>query len=111
VGLRVTQYSVLAVLGRLGASSLQDLARELVMDRSTLGHNLRPLEREGLVRLAMDKADRRTRRLELSAEGKAKLEEARPHWRAAQKRFEAGYGAAAAKDLRSTMRRVVESAS
>lgn len=111
VGLRITQYSVLAFLGRLGPSKLQDLADALVMDRSTLGHNLRPLERDGLVRLAVDENDRRTRRLELSPAGKAKLEEARPHWRAAQKRFEGSYGATAAKELRTTMRRVVESAS
>lgn len=110
VGLRITQYSVLAFLGRLGPSTLQDLADALVMDRSTLGHNLRPLERDGLVRLAVDENDRRTRRLELSPAGRAKLEEARPRWRAAQKRFEGSYGADAAKELRTTMRRVVESA-
>jgi DNA-binding MarR family transcriptional regulator len=110
-GLRVTQYSVLSILARVGPSSVQDLAAALVMDRSTLGHNLRPLEREGLIRLAVDSNDRRTRRLDLTALGKAKLEESRPHWQRAQKRFEASYGAPDAKQLRSSLRRVVESAS
>jgi DNA-binding MarR family transcriptional regulator len=110
-GLRVTQYSVLSILDRVGPSSVQDLAAALVMDRSTLGHNLRPLEREGLIRLAVDSNDRRTRRLVLTAQGKAKLEEARPHWQRAQKRFEASYGAADAKQLRSSLRRAVDSAS
>lgn len=110
-GLRVTQYSVLSSLDRVGPSSVQDLAAALVMDRSTLGHNLRPLEREGLIKLAVDKSDKRTRRLELTAQGKAKLEESRPFWRSAQARFEASYGAASAKELRSVLRRVVDSTS
>lgn len=108
-GLRVTQYSVLAVLGRRGPSSVQDLAAALVMDRSTLGHNLRPLERDGLVRLEVDEEDRRARRLALTPAGKDKLEEARPHWRRAQKQFESSYGVSEAKELRATMQRVVES--
>ena len=109
-GLRVTQYSVLSILDRVGPSSVQDLAAALVMDRSTLGHNLRPLEREGLIRLAVDSNDRRTRRLDLTPQGKAKLEESRPHWQRAQQRFEASYGAPDAKQLRTSLRRVVESA-
>ena len=108
VGLRATQYSVLNRLDRLGPSCVQDLADALVLDRSTLGHNLRPLERDGFVRLATERGDRRTRRLELTASGKAKLDAARPLWRAAQARFEASYGKADAKDLRTALRRVVE---
>jgi DNA-binding MarR family transcriptional regulator len=110
-GLRTTQYSVLSTLDRLGPSSVQDLADALVLDRSTLGHNLRPLERDGLVRLATERGDRRTRRLELTASGKAKLDEARPLWRAAQARFDATYGKEDAKNLRTALRRVVDTVS
>lgn len=109
-GLRVTQYSVIAVLDRLGPSTLQELAAELVMDRSTLGHNLRPLEREGLVVLATDPRDKRTRRLELTPEGKKRLEQARRAWRRAQEQFESRYGEADAKELRRLLLRAVESA-
>lgn len=109
VDLRVTQYSLLSVLERRGPSSLNDLARELVMDRSTLGHNLRPLERAGLVALGVDPEDKRARRLALSARGRAKLKAARPHWQRAQARFERGFGAAEASELRALMRKVVES--
>ncbi len=108
VGLRVTQYSLLANLHRLGPTTVNDLAAVLVMDRSTLGHNLRPLEREGLVVLAVNEADRRARRLVLSRAGQAKLDEARPLWRAAQRAFEHRFGSAAAAALRTTMRQVVE---
>jgi DNA-binding MarR family transcriptional regulator len=110
VGLRTTQYSLLSVLDRRGPTTLNELARALVMDRSTLGHNLRPLEREGLVVLAPDPEDKRARRLGLSASGRAKLKAARPRWRRAQARFEQGFGAAEASALRASLRRVVESA-
>jgi DNA-binding MarR family transcriptional regulator len=110
VDLRVTQYSLLSVLGRRGPSTLNDLARALVMDRSTLGHNLRPLERGGLVLLALDPEDKRVRRLGLSARGRAKLKAARPHWQRAQARFEQSFGAAEASALRALLRKVVESA-
>lgn len=110
VSLRVTQYSLLSVLERRGATTLNDLARVLVMDRSTLGHNLRPLEREGLVALAVDPQDKRARRLALSPRGRAKLKAARPHWQRAQARFERTFGAAEAVALRASLRKVVESA-
>jgi DNA-binding MarR family transcriptional regulator len=109
-GLRITQYSVLSVLDRLGPSSQQALAGELVMDRSTLGHSLRPLERERLVKLAVDPDDRRARRLELTARGRTKLAEAKASWRRAQERFESRFGVADAKELRRLLHLVVDSA-
>ncbi|MET0791414.1 MAG: MarR family winged helix-turn-helix transcriptional regulator [Polyangiaceae bacterium] len=110
VDLRVTQYSLLSVLDRHGPTTLNELARALVMDRSTLGHNLRPLERAGLVSLAFDPEDKRARRLALSARGRTKLKAARPHWQRAQARFEHSFGAADAGALRASLRKVVESA-
>lgn len=108
-GLRITQYSVLAVLDRLGPSTVQEVADEMVMDRSTLGHNLRPLEREGLVVLGVDEQDRRTRRLQLTSKGRRRLAAARPLWKKAQQRFESRFGSDGA-GLRRLLRRVVESA-
>ena len=107
VGLRSTQYSVLAALDRRGPSTMQALAKDLVMDRSTIGHNLRPLERDGLVSLAVDPIERRTRRLTLTRAGKKLLDRARPLWHDAQVRFDARLGGSA-KELRELMRRVVE---
>jgi DNA-binding MarR family transcriptional regulator len=104
-GLRITQYSLLAVLERLGAATVQELAATLVMDRSTLGHNLRPLERDGLVELGEDRGDRRARSLRLTARGQARLRQARPHWARAQARFHEAFGAKDARDLRERLRR------
>ncbi|MGH7087069.1 MAG: MarR family winged helix-turn-helix transcriptional regulator, partial [Acetobacteraceae bacterium] len=47
--LGVNQFSVLGMLAHSGPASLSALAGHLVMDRSTLGHLLRPLERRDLV--------------------------------------------------------------
>src|SRR5438046_10706649 len=48
-GLRTTQLSILAKLKRLGPLTINALARELVMDRTTLGRTMLPLERCGLI--------------------------------------------------------------
>ena len=50
-GLRTTQFSILAKLKRLGPMTINALARELVMDRTTLGRTMLPLERDGLIRI------------------------------------------------------------
>jgi len=49
VGLRVTQFSILAKLERKGPLTINVLADDMVMDRTTLGRNIRPLERDGLI--------------------------------------------------------------
>jgi len=48
-GLRVTQFSILAKLKRKGPLTINVLADDMVMDRTTLGRNIRPLERDGLI--------------------------------------------------------------
>src|SRR6201985_3647769 len=51
IGLRTTQFSILAKLQRLGPQPINALAGDLVMDRTTLGRNIQPLARAGLVRI------------------------------------------------------------
>ena len=41
-GLRTTQYGILVRLKRQGPMSIHALAAELVVDRTTLGRNIRP---------------------------------------------------------------------
>src|SRR5258706_2561528 len=48
-GLRATQYTMLAKLKRLGPLQIKALATEMAMDRTTLGRNILPLERDGLI--------------------------------------------------------------
>src|SRR4051812_50188943 len=63
-GLRSTQFAILGHLSRWpqGCPTMAQLAEALVMDRSALGHNLRPLERAKLVVLEPGHRDRRGRR-------------------------------------------------
>ena len=105
-GLRTTQYSILAKLNRLGPVSINELARSMVMDRTTLGRAIRPLERDGLLTIAAGD-DGRTRSLRLTAIGEARLKAAKAKWREAQKEFEIAFGPRDAADLRMVLQRVV----
>ncbi|MCC7273111.1 MAG: MarR family transcriptional regulator [Alphaproteobacteria bacterium] len=106
-GLRTTQFSILANLRRRGPSTINELAAELVMDRTTMGRNLRPLERDGLVAIAADPRDRRSRALSLTGRGEALVAEARERWLAAQRAFDAAFGAERAAQLREVLATLV----
>lgn len=105
VGLKSTQYGILSELNSRGAAlpTVNELAAALVMDRSTLGQNLRPLERDGLVKLLTDPKDRRSRLIALTKQGVAKFNEAARYWRVAQDRFETTFGQEKAAALRSAL--------
>jgi DNA-binding MarR family transcriptional regulator len=68
-GLRTTQFSVLAKLKWLGPLTINTLARDMVMDRTTLGRNILPLERDGLIRIEGTASDRRAKELHLTKAG------------------------------------------
>jgi DNA-binding MarR family transcriptional regulator len=108
-GLRTTQYGILARLKRRGPMSINALAAQLVMDRTTLGRNIRPLARDGLIVIEPDPADRRSKVLRLTKTGEARFERAHKGWIEAQKRFEAAYGGKRASELRDRLRAVVAS--
>ncbi len=85
-GIRITQFSLMAALyGHRDARRISDLARDLVMDRTTLTRNLRPLEREGLLEITSG-IDRRERLARLTDEGARRFREAVPCWKRAQAR-------------------------
>jgi DNA-binding MarR family transcriptional regulator len=104
-GLRSTQYSILRELSRREHDPplMGQLAEAMVMDRSTLGHNLVPLERDGLVRLEPGRADRRSKQVVLTRSGRRKYAEALPLWREAQDRFEERFGGVEAAYLRKML--------
>ena len=106
-GLRGSQFGILARLRRDGPRGIQALAAELAMDRTTLGRNIRPLQRDGLLRAAADPADGRSRLLSITARGTTLVEAAWPAWGAAQAGFEARYGSAPAAELHAALQRVV----
>jgi DNA-binding MarR family transcriptional regulator len=104
-GLRSTQFAILVDLARRGDAppTIRELSETLVLDQSTIGQNLRPLEREGLVVLVRDEADRRSRRIKLTKAGWLRFAEARPLWAEAQEQFEDSFGKRAAAELRGVL--------
>jgi DNA-binding MarR family transcriptional regulator len=109
VGLHVTQFSILAKLKRLGPMTINALAKEMVMDRTTLGRNVLPLERDGLIKIEASATDGRARELQLTRAGERQLHAGREAWTRAQARFEARFGAKRAADFRAMLRAVVAS--
>ena len=81
LGLTSGQFSLLMSLNRPEPASIGSVSALLAMDRTTLTANLKPLERRGLVAVRIDDMDKRTRRLMLTANGRALLSVAVPVWR------------------------------
>src|SRR5438309_1677719 len=106
-GLRTTQLSILAKLKRLGPLTINALARELVMDRTTLGRTMLPLERDGLIAIKDGILDRRSKELAVTKAGTARLQRAAKLWVEAQREFEERFGARRAADLRGLLGEVV----
>jgi DNA-binding MarR family transcriptional regulator len=105
-GLRTTQFSILAKLRRLGPVTISVLAEQMVMDRTTLGRNVQPLQREGLIAIARGRGDRRSRELHLTEAGVKRLQAAAKAWAEAQAGFEAAFGASRASEMRATLHAV-----
>jgi DNA-binding MarR family transcriptional regulator len=109
VGLRTTQFSILAKLKRRGPLTINALAEEMVMDRTTLGRNILPLERDGLIQVEPVPTDRRAKALHLTNAGDKRLQAGVKAWAKAQSQFEAAFGAKRAGELRAMLRSVVAS--
>ena len=108
-GLRTTQFSILARLKRRGPLTINALAEDMVMDRTTLGRNILPLERDGLISIEPTASDRRAKELRLTKAGEKRLQAALKGWSQAQARFETVFGAERAGDLRKLLRAVAAS--
>lgn len=88
------QFSLMMALNRPEPPTLGSLATLLAMDRTTLTAALKPLERRGLISVAPDPADRRSRRPSLTSEGMSLLARAMPIWTQTHAEIDAGLLAA-----------------
>ncbi len=106
-GLRATQFSLLVAIRVMGTATINGLAKALVMDRTTLTRNLKPLEKHGFVRIMPGKGDRREREVTLTLTGQEILSEALPLWRTVQESVIEAMGQGRAtrllKDLSATV--------
>ena len=105
-GLTNTQFSVLQNLEGHGDLPVSLLAETLVMDRTSLTRTLKPIERQGWIRIVRE-ADQRVRMVQLTSAGLTVLNEALPLWRSVQARMVQGLGekrwAALLRDLNTTV--------
>ncbi len=83
-GLRATQFSLLVATRLHGVATINRLAKALVMDRTTLTRNLKPLENQGLIRTNPGSEDRREREVTLTVAGQDTLSKALPLWKQVQ---------------------------
>ncbi len=91
VGLRATQFTILVAVAKAESITISKLAEFLVMDRTTLTRNIRPLEREGYLEIRTG-SDQRKRYLYLLKKGETVLEKALPLWQVTQQNIVRGLG-------------------
>jgi DNA-binding MarR family transcriptional regulator len=91
-GLKITMFRVVRRLSEAGEPTISELAEIVGLDRSSLGRNLKVLEREKLVTF-VGGMDERSKVVQLTSQGRKALAAALPLWRAVQKRMKANLGA------------------
>ncbi|TEA78934.1 MarR family winged helix-turn-helix transcriptional regulator [Allopusillimonas ginsengisoli] len=104
VGLTNGQFSLLMSLNRPSPPAMMPTAQLLAMDRTTLTAALKPLERDGLLTIEADPADRRSRRLKLTEQGHSVLAAALPIWRRTHAEIEAALGDLLPETMRQGLR-------
>jgi DNA-binding MarR family transcriptional regulator len=102
-GIRSTQYMILAVLNERGGLSVNELAEVMVMNRTTMGKNLRPLVRDGLIAVNVSDLDRRSRTVSLTKKGSKMLGDAYPLWKIAHSSFQKKHGRQFSENLRGML--------
>jgi DNA-binding MarR family transcriptional regulator len=104
LGLTNGQFSLMMSLNRPQAPSIGQVSALLAMDRTTLTANLKPLVRRGLMTVRPDEADRRSRRLALTPEGRKLLAAAVPVWKRTHAALERLLGRSEPNRLRADLR-------
>ena len=82
-GLEAPQFALLMTLEKQGPCSQVDLGRRYALDKTTVSRNLKLLESHGWIESSVG-SDRRKRQFSLTANGRARLAEAKPKWKLAQ---------------------------
>jgi DNA-binding MarR family transcriptional regulator len=80
LGVNHWQFALLMTVNVPSGLSVGELARSLVVDRTTITANVKPLERSGLITIKVDESDARSRRIELTEKGTDVLKAAYPIW-------------------------------
>lgn len=106
LGINIAQFSLLRTIQRRQPVSLTELARSVELDRSTLGRNVRVLERLGLAAMDRGEDDHREAAVKLTARGVEVLEKAGPLWEDCQRKIETQLGPVKVTALHEILRSV-----
>jgi len=107
-GLLLAHHAVLTALDDFGPLSQQQLADSLALDKSHLVGRIDHLEARGLVERAKDPIDRRRHRVRITPDGRALLDELRPHAERSQEQFLSALSDAERRTLTTLLRRVLD---
>ncbi len=102
VGVNIAQFSLMRSIARIEPATLTELGHRVDLDRSTVGRNVRVLEKMGLVALGRGE-DQREATVQLSDAGRQVLADGAPLWDGAQKALDDRLGADFMKQLRSAL--------
>jgi DNA-binding MarR family transcriptional regulator len=105
-GLRVTQFSILATIGRDGEANLRQLEAALAIDQTTLTRSLNLLERHRVIE-RVPHPDGRIKAMRLTPKGKRVLAVARPLWAHAQDKVLRELGTRAWEDAQRRLARLL----
>ena len=106
IDIKVTQYTMLLAVQRLGPVTISALADETILERTTCTRNLKILEAKALIRLRQGQ-DKRMKQVVLTPLGRQRIKEARPLWEAAQKELFQAIGEASSLTLLSGLTRLI----
>lgn len=101
--LRLTQLSLLIAIALAQPVPLTRLADILVLDRTTLARNLKPLESQGLV-ITEPGEDKRVHLISMTDRGQQRMKQALPCWRQAQDAVKARMGQTQWETMRTGLR-------
>jgi DNA-binding MarR family transcriptional regulator len=92
VGLKITQYSLLSHVLRLGPLRASELAAAMQLSPSALTRNLQPLIEQGWVTQHADTSDARAQLLHITPAGRRLRDRAQRAWKEAQQAFNTRLG-------------------
>ena len=105
-GLLSTQLPILTTLSIDGSAPITLLAEKLLIDRTTLGRNLKPLENHGMIEIVAGE-DRRTREVALTNRGLQAVAKAIPLWERAQAHVVGELGKQLSRELHGNLSAVL----
>jgi DNA-binding MarR family transcriptional regulator len=105
--LRSTQFNLLTGMSLYQAKTLTELALWLVMDRTTLTRNLKPLERSGLIS-TQSTQDKRSKAYALTEKGHALVAQALPLWNQIQEKIDHSLGINHRKQIIQELHQIID---